>query len=43
MKKLLGLGEHHHIAMMLAAGERAENGLYAPQQRFDRERFIKTV
>lgn len=43
MKKLLGLGEHHHIAMMLAAGERAESGLYAPQQRFDRERFIKTV
>lgn len=43
MKKLLGLGEHHHIVMMLGAGERAEKGLYAPQQRFERERFIKTV
>lgn len=43
MKKLLGLGDHHHIAIMLAAGERAEKGLYAPQQRFERERFIKTV
>lgn len=43
MKKLLGLGDNHHIAMMLACGERAETGLYAPQQRFNRERFIKTV
>lgn len=43
MKKLLNLGEHHHIAMMLATGERAEKGLYAPQQRLERERFIKTV
>lgn len=43
MKKLLGLGEHQHIVMMLGAGERAEKGLYAPQQRFERERFIKTV
>ncbi len=43
MKKLLGLHKNQHIAMMLAAGERAENGLYSPQYRFARERFIKKV
>lgn len=43
MKKLLGLNEHQHIAMMLGAGERSERGLYAPQQRFEADRFIKTL
>lgn len=43
MKKLLKLGENQHIAMMLGAGERAENALYAPQQRFKQVRFVKTV
>lgn len=43
MKKLLGLNKHQHILMMMAAGERAEDGVYHDQFRFNRERFIKLV
>lgn len=43
MRKVLGLNKHQHIAMMLGAGERAEDGIYHPQFRFERERFIKEV
>lgn len=43
MHKILGLNKHQHIVMMLGAGERAENGIYHEQFRFERERFIKEV
>lgn len=43
MKKLLGLHKHQHILMMLGAGERADDGIYNEQFRFERERFVKTV
>lgn len=43
MKKLLGLNEHQHIAMMLGAGERTKKGIYGEQFRFDDRRFIHKV
>lgn len=43
LKKLLGLNDQQHIAMVLAAGERQDKGIYSAQYRFDRERFIHTV
>lgn len=43
MRKLLNLTQHQHIVMILAVGERAEKGIYAPQYRFERDRFIKKV
>lgn len=43
MKSLLELGEHHHITMMIGAGERADNGIYHAQFRFDPEQFIKRI
>ena len=43
MKKLLGLTRHHKIAMMIGAGERAHNGIYNEQFRFDYDQFVKHV
>ena len=43
MKSLLNLGEHHHMVMMLAAGERADKGIYHPQFRFSQEQFVHYV
>ena len=43
MKKLLGLTRHHHIAMMIGAGERSDNGIYNEQFRFDYDQFVKHV
>lgn len=43
MKQLLGLGEHQHIAMMIAAGERAKSGVYGSQFRFDNDDLVKYV
>lgn len=43
MDKILGLNKHQHIVMMLGAGERAGNGIYHKQFRFERDRFIKEV
>lgn len=40
-KKLLGLGCHDHITMIIAAGKRSKNGVYGPQFRFPKEDFIK--
>ncbi|AYF44245.1 MULTISPECIES: nitroreductase family protein [Halobacteriovorax] len=40
-KKLLGLGCHDHITMILGVGKRSENGVYGPQFRFPKEEFIK--
>ena len=43
VKKMLGLSRHHHITMILGAGKRAKAGVYGPQLRFDKERFIKKI
>lgn len=43
LKALLHLSDQHHVVMVIAAGERSEDALYAPQYRFDRDRFIKVV
>lgn len=43
MHEILGLNKHQHIVMMLGAGERADNGIYHEQFRFERERFIKEL
>ena len=43
MKDLLNLGEHQHIVMMLAAGERADKGIYHPQFRFAQEQFVHYI
>lgn len=43
LKKLLGLGKHQHIIMVIGAGERAEGGIYHKQFRFEKSRFVKKV
>lgn len=43
LKKLLKLSDHHHVVMMIAAGERAERGIYHSQFRFDYDKFVKRV
>lgn len=40
---VLGLGPNQHIVMMIAAGEKAEGGVYHPQFRFDTSRFVTRV
>lgn len=43
MKKLLKLSSDHHVVMMIGAGERADNGIYNAQFRFDQEQFVHYV
>ena len=43
LSKVLGLNEHQYICMVIGAGERAEDGIYSEQYRFERERFVVTV
>lgn len=43
LKKLLKLGDQHHVVMMIGAGERADNGIYHSQFRFDYDQFVKRV
>ncbi|WP_084154664.1 nitroreductase family protein [Polycyclovorans algicola] len=43
VSKLLKLPAGAHILMVIGAGERAADGLYYPQVRFDRSRFVFTV
>ncbi len=43
MKRLLKLGDNHHIVMMIGAGERADNGIYHEQFRFDQQQFVHHV
>lgn len=43
VKKLLGLGCHDHLVMIVAVGKRAENGIYGPQMRFENSRFITKI
>lgn len=40
MKALLGLGNEHHIVMMIAAGKRADNGIYHDQFRITSRQFV---
>ena len=43
MKKLLNLTDDHHVVMMIGAGERADNGIYSAQLRFDQQQFVHYV
>ena len=43
MKRLLKLSDDHHIIMMIGAGERADNGVYNTQFRFDQDQFVHYV
>jgi nitroreductase len=43
VKKLLKLDCHSSIVMMISAGQRAENGIYSEQIRFDRSQFIRVL
>lgn len=43
MKQLLQLSDDHHIVMMIGAGERADNGIYNTQFRFEQSQFVHYV
>jgi nitroreductase len=43
VNKLLKLPSDGTVIMIIGAGERAEDGVYYPQMRFDRRRFIHEV
>ena len=43
VRKLLNLNDQQYPVMVIGAGERAKDGVFLPQYRFDRELFIQTV
>lgn len=43
VRKALNLGDQQYPIMVIAAGERAEDGVFFPQYRFDRKLFIQEV
>ena len=43
VKKILGLPRDAIVVMAVSVGKRAPNGVYGPQVRFDRGRFVKEV
>ncbi len=43
VKKLLQLNDQQHVVMVIGAGERAEDGVFFPQYRFDRDLFVQKV
>ena len=43
LKRLLGLGDDHHVVMMIGAGERSDTGIYHEQFRFDYDQHVKHV
>lgn len=43
VKKMLHLNDHQHVVMVIGAGERAEDGVFFPQYRFERELFIQKI
>ena len=43
VKKLLQLNDQQHVVMVIGAGERATDGGFFPQYRFDRNLFIQKV
>jgi nitroreductase len=43
VRKILNLGHKEFPIMVISAGERAEDGVFFPQYRFDRKLFIQKV
>ena len=43
VRKALNLGDQQYPIMVIGAGERAEDGVFFPQYRFDRKLFIQEV
>lgn len=43
VKKILNLNSHQHIVMIIGAGKSVPGGIYGPQLRFNKEKFIKTI
>lgn len=43
VRKILNLGHQQHPIMVIGAGERAEDGVFYPQYRFNRDLFIQKV
>ena len=43
VRKILNLGHKEFPIMVTSAGERAEDGVFFPQYRFDRKLFIQKV
>ncbi|WP_419820180.1 nitroreductase family protein [Acinetobacter sp.] len=43
VRKILNLGDKEFPVMVISAGERAEDGVFFPQYRFDRDLFIQKV
>lgn len=43
VKKILNLPNDAMVVMAISAGKRAENGIYGPRIRFERDNFIKEV
>ena len=43
VRKTLNLGDQEYPIMVIGAGERAEDGVFFPQYRFDRSLFIQKV
>lgn len=43
IKKILGVGSGSHFVMVISIGKRSERGVYGPQIRFSRDKFIHTI
>ena len=43
VKSILSLNSDQHIVMILGVGKAVDGGIYGPQLRFDRNKFIKTI
>ncbi|MEJ2897823.1 nitroreductase family protein [Acinetobacter sp. NS-4] len=43
VNKILNLNDEEYPVMVIAAGERAKDGVFFPQYRFDRELFVQKV
>lgn len=43
VQKILNLNDQQYPVMVIAAGERAKDGVFFPQYRFDRELFIQKI
>jgi hypothetical protein len=43
IKKIMNLSPKEKIVMIIAAGKRADGGVYGPRIRFPKSQFLKTV
>ncbi len=43
VKKILNLNCHQHVVMIIGAGKAVPGGIYGPQLRFSKDKFIKTI